>query len=186
MNVSVLFARSDSVYKSFGFCDVWDKERNALLYSGVSPVVAHPPCRAWGRLRYFARPVPGEKEMAFFAVDQVRRCGGVLEHPVASKLWEEYGLPRPGQGFDECGGYSIQVNQFWWGHKAEKATWLYIVGVDKGKLEPAPLVFSKPEYVVSTTRGAIKKPEISKAEREHTPLDFAKFLIDIAIKAAKL
>ena len=52
--VSVLFARADSAYKTLPGCDVWDKDRNAMLCDDDWPVVAHPPCRAWGRLRTFA------------------------------------------------------------------------------------------------------------------------------------
>lgn len=41
--VAVLFARSNSVYKSMPGCDVFDLERDARTYSGNSPVIAHPP-----------------------------------------------------------------------------------------------------------------------------------------------
>lgn len=74
--VAVLFARRNSIYKTLPGCDVWDIERDARLWPGGMPVVAHPPCRAWGQLRHFARPVPGERELAILAVDQVRRWGG--------------------------------------------------------------------------------------------------------------
>ncbi len=47
--VSVLFARSDSIYKTLDGCDVWDIERNALSWPGGNPVVAHPPCQRWGK-----------------------------------------------------------------------------------------------------------------------------------------
>lgn len=52
--VAVLFARADSTYKTLPGTDVWDIERNAKLWPGGAPVVAHPPCRAWGRLRKLA------------------------------------------------------------------------------------------------------------------------------------
>lgn len=44
--VAALFCRSDSVYKSMPGVDVFDLERDALTWSGGSPVVAHPLCRA--------------------------------------------------------------------------------------------------------------------------------------------
>jgi hypothetical protein len=50
MTVAVLFARSDSHYKALPGVDVWDSERDARKWLGGSPVVAHPPCRAWGAL----------------------------------------------------------------------------------------------------------------------------------------
>jgi hypothetical protein len=79
--VAVLFAREDSIYKTMPNVDVWDAARNALNWQGGCPVIAHPPCRAWGRLRHFAKPVDGEKDLARWAVAQVRKWGGVLEHP---------------------------------------------------------------------------------------------------------
>jgi hypothetical protein len=102
--VSVLFARKDSVYKAIPGTDVYDIDRDARNYNGNFPVVAHPPCRAWGRLKGFAKPRPDEKQLAFFAIDQVRRNGGILEHPAYSSLWAAAGLPRPGAGKDDWGG----------------------------------------------------------------------------------
>jgi hypothetical protein len=104
--VAVLFARADSHYKALPGVDVWDIERDALKWPGGHPVVAHPPCRAWGKLYYFAKPRPGEKDLALFAVKQIRRYGGVLEHPKDSKLWPAAGLPHPGH-IDEFGGLDL-------------------------------------------------------------------------------
>ncbi len=56
--VAVLFARADSHYKALQGVEVYDMERDARTYDGPWPVVAHPPCRAWGRLRQFANPRP--------------------------------------------------------------------------------------------------------------------------------
>lgn len=103
MTVAVLFARADSVYKTLPGVDVWDEARDARKWPGGCPVVAHPPCRAWGKLFYFAKPIDGEKDLALFAVDQVRQFGGVLEHPKDSKLWAAADLPRPGH-VDAWGG----------------------------------------------------------------------------------
>lgn len=70
--IAILFARSDSIYKTIPGVDVYDKERNALSFTGGCPVVAHPPCRGWGRLRKFSNPEPGELDLAIWAVSQVR------------------------------------------------------------------------------------------------------------------
>lgn len=98
--IAVLFARLDSIYKELPGCDVYDIQRDARTFRGGSAIVAHPPCRAWGRLRTFARPAEGERELAHFAVDVVRRFGGVLEHPAGSLLWKSAGLPEPGRPDD--------------------------------------------------------------------------------------
>ena len=124
LTVAVLFARADSVYKALPNVEVYDMERDARTYDGPHPVVAHPPCRAWGRLRTFAKPRPDERNLARLAVALVREFGGVLEHPAGSTLWKAQGLPAPGAGFDGAGGWTLAAPQHWWGHKAEKATWL--------------------------------------------------------------
>lgn len=90
--VAALFVRADSIYKTMPGVDAWDIERDARKWPGGCPVVAHPPCRAWGRLRQFAKPRPDEKDLAPWAVEKVRRWGGVLEHPANSSLWIACGL----------------------------------------------------------------------------------------------
>ncbi len=182
--ISVLYTRADSIYKQLGV-DCWDMERDARKWPGGNPIVAHPPCRAWGQLSHFAKPRPDEKELAISAVKQIRKYGGVLEHPRASKLWKEMNLPMPGE-VDEYGGYSICVNQSWWGHKAEKKTLLYIVGCKIGGLPPIPISFNAIEYTVGSKKkkksGRRTKKEITKKEREATPVEFAKWLIEVANK----
>jgi hypothetical protein len=184
--VAVLFARADSIYKSRPDCDVWDAERDALKWEGGSPIVAHPPCRAWGQLAHFAKPRPDEKQLAIWAVEQIRKWGGVLEHPAKSKLWPTVGLPEPGER-DEWGGFTLPILQWWWGHKAEKATRLYICGCDTKDLPPIPLRIGEAEYAMqsgSLARGRAvsqgAKPGVTKPEREHTPPALAEWLIQVA------
>lgn len=185
--VAVLYVRGDSVYKSLGV-DCWDIERDARLYSGPFPVVVHPPCRAWGRLRHFAKPRLDEKALGLHAASMVRKYGGVLEHPAASTLFAAAGLPRPGCGVDDFGGWSIQVPQFWWGHRAYKSTWLYVVGCAPGSIPRFPLVLGDAPCTVGLYSGrdrATCRKEISKKEREATPVDFARWLIDLGSRCTK-
>jgi hypothetical protein len=179
MNITVLFARADSNYKAMPNCDVWDIERDARNWSGCTPVVAHPPCRAWGRLRAFAKPRPDEKDLARWAVQQVRRCGGVLEHPASSTLWPDQNLPLPGER-DAFGGWTLPVHQHWFGHRAEKATLLYIVGCEPAEIPSIPLRIDEPTHVVQSRKRSGYRPHITKAEREHTPPAFAAFLVELA------
>ena len=137
--ISILFARRDSVYKTLPDCDVWDEERDARNWAGGLPVVAHPPCAQWGRLYKFATVNLAVKSLAVLAVRDVRNHGGVLEHPCGSKLWKHCGLPKPGH-FDKWGGFTISVLQQWFGHRAEKATWLYICGLRPADLPEMPFV----------------------------------------------
>lgn len=182
-NVAVLYAREDSIYKSLS-PHVYDINRDARNYNGPFPVVAHPPCRAWGRLRTFAKPRPDEKSLGYHAVHAVRTWGGVLEHPSSSTLWAAAGLPRPGAGVDSFGGWSIEVPQKWWGHLAEKNTWLYVVGVSPRSIPDLPFTLGAASHVVSSSSKKLGGREISrqlpKHLREATPPAFALWLLDLA------
>lgn len=188
--VAVLFAQARSVYFGLDGCDVYDAVRDARSFSGGLPVVAHPPCRGWGRLRGLANPAPGERELGFFAVDCVRRFGGVLEHPAGSTLWAAAGLPVPGLR-DEFGGWTLPILQQSFGHRAAKPTWLYIVGAEWLELPRLPLVLGEASHVVGGSRrrrdgGRLHRgdpgwrPEVSKREREATPVALADWLVEVA------
>ena len=161
-DVAALFCRADSVYKTLPGVDVWDIDRDARRWTGGCPVVAHPPCRAWGRLRHFAKPRADEMDLARWAVAQVRRWGGVLEHPASSILWADQGLPRIGARTDPHGGWATGVHQWDFGHRAEKATWLYIVGCAPRDLPVMPIQMGEPTHVVQTSaRGPARPPELA-------------------------
>lgn len=182
MPCAVLFARSDSIYKAMPGTDVWDISRDARNWPGGAPVVAHPPCRGWGRLRHFAKPRPGERELALWAVDQIRIYGGVLEHPNASLLWSEKPLPEPGQ-VDAWGGWTLVVSQWWWGHRADKLTRLYICGAKPEQLPPIPYRMGEATHVIAQSalrQKQRRRPEVTKREREATPPALAEWLVDVA------
>jgi hypothetical protein len=126
--------------------DPWPAFRDARLYRGPHPVVAHPPCQRWGRFWHGSTRKPHQYQLGDdggcfeAALGSVRSCGGVLEHPADSKAWEHFGLPKPkrGEGWtepDEYGGRSCYVEQGHYGHPSRKPTWLYAVGVDFKELE---------------------------------------------------
>lgn len=173
---------SDSIYKTLGV-DTYDLNRDARTWPGGNPVVAHPPCRAWGRLRHLAKPEPGEKQLAIDAVNKVRQWGGVIEHPVGSKLWKEMQLPLDGS-CDKYGGFTLKVNQSWWGHRAEKATLLYICGCLRKNVPLIPINFDAIQYTIASSikkkSGKRTMMEVTKKEREATPINFAKWLIEVA------
>ena len=75
MRAAVLYCTSGTVYRSLDV-DCWDVHRDARNYRGWLPVVAHPPCRMWGRLRHLAHGSRDEYLLGIHAVAQVRRCGG--------------------------------------------------------------------------------------------------------------
>lgn len=188
--VAVLFARPDSNYKAIADADVWDRARDARRYAGALPVVAHPPCRVWGRLRHLAKPRPDERDLALFAIAQVQRLGGVVEHPAHSTLWASAGLPGPGSAPDAHGGWTLEVAQFHWGHLAEKKTWLYIVGCERARLPEMPFRGGRPTHVIAKSRKSKPgspnhRPELSHAAREHSPPLFAAWLCELARRCRK-
>ena len=169
-------------YAAIPGVDAWGLERDATTYAGPWPVVAHPPCAAWGNLRWATKD---DGKTGPIAVAQVRKFGGVLEHPADSSLFSACGMPAPGWLPDEWGGYTVAVRQCDWGHKAAKSTWLYIVGcrvVDlpatPPRREPTHLVQARPAW--ERHAGLPWKPEMPKRERHLTPPAFAEWLVELA------
>jgi hypothetical protein len=165
--VSALFVSEKSIYKKLGI-DCWDINRNAALYPGPNPVIVHPPCGQWGRLRSFAKVNLEEKNLAFIAIDFVRQYGGILEHPESSLLFDGKILPRPGCT-DQYGGFSIKINQKWFGHPCEKKTYLYFYGIQKKDMVPYPITFDLP-LIKDVTK-------LGREKRIHTPVNMALWLI---------
>jgi hypothetical protein len=137
--VAALYVDPDGVYAGLEGVDLWDEARDARLYAGPWPVVAHPPCERWCR---FAKGIEtqyphyrvGDDGGCFeAALKAVERWGGVLEHPAGSLAWDAYGLPKPvssgGWTFSLThDGASCYVEQGRYGHPMRKATWLYVYG----------------------------------------------------------
>ena len=165
--ISVLFVEPDSIYQYMGL-DCWDLERDARNFNGKNPVICHPPCAQWSRMRTFSKYDPREKYLALLAVDLVRQNGGVVEHPESSLLFKGDDMPTPGQ-IDKYGGWILSIDQHWFGHLARKRTYLYFSGLRPGDILPYPLKF---EIVQSRVHDLDKKTRIL------TPYLFAKWLVD--------
>lgn len=164
--VAALFTRPDSPYLRLG-CDCFDLARDARTFCGSVPVVAHPPCRGWSRLSHFAKVRPGELELAPWAVETVRRVGGVLEHPLASRLWRHMGIERGRR--DRFGGVLVPIQQAAYGHRAPKWTGIYCV---RTELRPRLCWGGVGEFVSVERMG--------RAERERTPFELASDLVEAA------
>lgn len=183
--IAALYVDPRGPYANLPGVDAWDEARDARLYDGPWPVVAHPPCGPWGSLRHLDRF--GDRSCGLVAVDQVRRWGGVLEHPARSSLYARANLPAPGGFPDEYGGFSVEVCQCDWGHVARKRTWLYVVGGVVPAERPAPL---EPTHWVSGGRRRNPKSDgqlvpagikvCSPTQRRRTPRLFRDFLLSIA------
>lgn len=167
--VTALYVRRETLYRFLPGVACYDVQRDARTYYGPHPVITHPPCGPWSNL---AAVCYQDKDAAPRAADQVRSYGGVLEHPAWSRLWKHVPLPYPGGGMDAYGGFTVQINQCRFGHRALKPTWLYIVGLDPRSLPPMPAWIEPARQL----RG------MSEREREETPLLFAQWLVRLARK----
>jgi len=177
--VAALYVDPRGPYPAMPGVDCWDETRDARLYDGPHPIVAHPPCGPWSRLRYFCRhQLP---ELGIRAVEQVRQWGGVLEHPQASRLFAHCDLPVPGGFPDAIGGWSAELDQVSWGHRARKRTWLYVVGVRPSDV--AILRGGTPTHCVNSRKRNTPLKELSAQGRRRTPPAFAEFLVGIARRA---
>lgn len=143
--ISALFVRKDGHYYDIHGIDPWDEERDARLYDGPHPVIAHPPCQRWGKMwmgspsvvsRTGIRKIKGDDGGCFkAALEAARKYGGVIEHPKESHAWAHFGLNRPPNlggwiAADFEGGWTCCVEQGRYGHYARKPTWLLVYGVD--------------------------------------------------------
>jgi hypothetical protein len=151
----------------------YDQERDARTYAGDLPVVAHPSCGPWGKLAW--RCQNQDKSTGLHAVAEVRRCGGILEHPVGSGLFDACGIPTapwtPERTTDEFGGYTLRFPQWNWGHRGDKGTIVYIVGT--GDLPPLPV-----------REGGVQRAveRMGKRERRLTPPAFAWWMCSVAYR----
>lgn len=195
--VAALYVQPDGCYSGWPWIDAWDESRDARKYRGPWPVVAHPPCQLWGNLAAVnykrwggEHNRPGNDGGCFlYALCSVVRCGGVLEHPAKSMAWGEYGLTKPhGIGWQPnyTGGWVCEVWQSAYGHRANKATWLYYVG----KSKPYDLRWERPigthQVGRQDQRGkAANKPTLSSKEANATPLAFRDELLRLALHSAK-
>jgi len=143
---AALFVHPRGVYSDLPDVDPWPEQRDARLYPGVLPAVAHPPCERWGRFwSADGSSSPGNDGGCFEAALRcVRTWGGVIEHPEGSHAFRVFDLPQPTLGCWTrglfCGGYSTAVAQRNYGHRARKMTWLYYVG----QAPPPPLDWTDP------------------------------------------
>jgi hypothetical protein len=149
--IAALFVQTGGCYFNMPGVDPWDEKRDARLYDGPYPVVAHPPCQRWGKMwmgqplwvkRTGERKKKGDDGGCFkAALEAVRKYGGVIEHPYGSHAWDHFGLNKPPRagGWIAAdfivGGWTCCVEQGRYGHYARKPTLLYAYGVELPDLD---------------------------------------------------
>lgn len=204
--VAALYVETGGSYFSLPGVDPWDEARDARLYDGPWPVVAHPPCQRWGKLwagqplwikRTGERKIKGDDGGCFAAaLDAVRRWGGVLEHPWGSHAWPHFSLNKPprkgGWIIADDYGWTCCVEQGQYGHYARKPTLLYVVGAKLPELrwgisEPSfpPEAVQKYGLAYCKRAGelAFKGGGKDNSHRIGTPAAFRELLLGIAASA---
>lgn len=197
--VAALFVQKGGIYSQLEGVDPWDIERDARTYTGLSPVVAHPPCQLWvnfAALNYKRwggeHNRPGNDGGCFeAALTWVQTWGGVLEHPASSNAWPTFGLTRPsGVGWSRChysdilfhgqaAGMSAWVCEVWqsaYGHPARKKTWLYYAGFEP----PFELRWDRLPGTHQVGWFDRIKPTLGKKAASATPPAFAEELVRLA------
>jgi hypothetical protein len=202
--IAALFVQEGGSYYGLPDVDPWPESRDARLYPGPYPVVAHPPCERWGRYWYGQtgtpvgsprRKVLGDDGGCFAAaLEAVEKWGGVLEHPEASHAWRAFGLPVPPRHGGwvrvlDRAGWACCVEQGRYGHPARKPTWLYAVVFDpppllwgpaRGKRRLEDGFHSAEERAAKRAAGVPPVERLTKPERINTPIPFRDLLLDIA------
>ena len=189
--ISALFVQADGCYFGMKDIDPWDESRDATNYTGPNPVIAHPPCQKWGKMaainfkRWGGEHNRPQKDGNCFisALYSVTRWGGVLEHPAQTYAWKRYLLEKPvrGKWIRSGKGWVCEVWQSAYGHRANKATWLYYVGYKK----PFDLIWDRPKGTHqiggADQRGKHKnKPTLRGRSASATPKEFKELLIRLA------
>ncbi|MGH1344352.1 MAG: hypothetical protein ACRBN8_22525 [Nannocystales bacterium] len=192
--IAALYVQADGCYAGLDGVDPWPESRDARLYDGPHPVVAHPPCSRWCRLAGLVEARWGHKKgddggCFAAALASVRRWGGILEHPAYSDAWAAHGLNAPPSGpgwvnADFRGGWTCYVEQQRYGHAAKKATWLYAYGVELPKLLWGYVADQKASALVSWCGNRVAsgedRPRLGKKAASATPPAFREMLIATA------
>lgn len=204
--VAALYIETNGCYFGIEGVDPWDEPRDARLYDGPYPVVAHPPCQRWGRFWHGSTRKPHQYRMGAdggcfaAALTAVRNFGGVLEHPKDSLAWDYFGLARPSPGggwtqADAFGGWTCCVDQGHYGHFANKRTWLYAVGCElpsliwgKGQQKLHPVALEKHGYAKARRIGmmAMIGGKDKTRIRNATPEPFRDLLVDMAVSVYQI
>ena len=154
--IAILCAHQKSNYYSIPFLDIYNEKRNAASFNLDLPVIAHPPCAQWSKLKRFAHFNQEHIDIALHCVEMVRRNGGILEHPEGSTLFKHCGITQ----------HIYSVDQSWFGYPAKKTTWLWFNGYKPAAI---PLMFE-----ARTNRLA----RLSHPARSITTLAFNQWLVN--------
>jgi hypothetical protein len=194
--IAALFVQEGGAYYGLPNVDPWPESRDARLYAGPWPVVAHPPCERWtnfARLNFKRyggeHNRPGNDGGCFAsALENLRLYGGVLEHPAGSLAFDVFCLPRPtryGWQMGTDGFWTTEVDQAAYGHRARKSTWLVFSSGFHEKSAPPLINWARVRGTHQIGGFDVTLPQLPKKERAATPPAFRDLLISIAESACR-
>lgn len=172
--VAALYVQAWGSYYGLPGVDPWDEARDARLYNGPHPIVAHPPCRVWSRAQPNRSLIGKDDDCFRSALVALRRFGGVIEHPASSAAWRHFGFNIPPMhggwvNADFHGTWTCHVEQGHYGHFAPKATWLLAFRTELPSLR----------WGRSDATGSVAGAR-SVHRRNRTPEAFRQLLLDLA------
>ena len=198
--IAALFVRHNGPYYGLSGIEPWGlPEKDARDYNGPWPIIAHPPCKRWGRywsggpsskIRYKL----GDDDGCFkSALLSARKYGGIIEHPEASRAWKWFNIKKPprngGWIKGDAWGWTCCVEQGHYGHLARKATWLYFVtstkpsdliwGKSSAKIRADEGFHSTAERKLARTKGIKPRKRLTGLQRIDTPFSFRDLLISL-------
>lgn len=193
--IAALYVETNGCYFGLPGVDPWDVRRDARLYPGPHPVVAHPPCERWGRFAEGSMTKKihkaGDDGGCFeSALKSIQRWNGVLEHPAHSMAWDAFNLRKPipaAWTWDESWQmWTCEVEQGHYGHPARKKTWLLFDGHNR----PPELIWGPAPQRLPAKRLAERGYEsarrcgmvanMSTRQRQRTPPEFRDLLLSLA------
>jgi hypothetical protein len=106
--IAALYVETNGCYFGMPDVDPWDQQRDARLYDGPWPVVAHPPCQRWGKMWFGSpnvvattgrRKIKGDDDGCFAAaLASVRKWGGGTGTPLGKSrlvtFWTDHAAAR--------------------------------------------------------------------------------------------
>lgn len=155
MQIPILCVDKQSNYFKCPDADCYDAARDMHTYSGSSPVICHPPCRNFVKVRINVKFSQGELDIARRCYDLVQLYGGIIEQPKWSIMFDWLGI-KP----------TLCIDQSWFGLNYSKQTWLYFKDVKPLRF---PLSLDLPQK---------QQKSITSSMRSRQPLGLCHWLID--------
>lgn len=199
--IAALYVIQGGPYYGLDDVDPWPESRDARLYAGPWPVVAHPPCARWG-CYWSGGPHPNHPRKKLGddgGCCRVRPCvcapmGRGTGAPQATHAWKRFHIvspPRSGgwvpAGLLHPGAWTCCVEQGHYGHPARKATWLYLCGGMPPELKWGTsgqrLRLDDGYHSAEERKRAVRTGRcqlLSKRQRAETPIPFRDLLLEIA------